>query len=236
MSTGQPFSFGSDPAPTCPYAVHLAILALGSRDDGAGVDIEDHLRECPSCRAELARLRELPRLLAVTREVGAAPTRQHEVPAPHLLDRLFDAIDVERRQRRRRRIGLSAAAAVVAGAAAAGVAVAAWPAAPPPPPSLAGSSNLGVAAEATVAARPWGSQIEMTLRGLTPGATCRLLARARDGRVETAASWRVTYQRSLRVEGMTSVPSAELTELQVVDDHDRRLVTVAVPPAEGKNR
>lgn len=114
MSTGQPFSFGSDPAPTCPYAVHLAILALGSRDDGAGVDLEDHLRECPSCRAELARLRELPRLLAVTREVGAAPTRQHEVPAPHLLDRLFDAIDVERRQRRRRRIGLSAAAAVVA--------------------------------------------------------------------------------------------------------------------------
>lgn len=236
MSTRPPFSFGPDAAASCPYAVRLGIVALGSRDDAAGAGIEDHLRECPSCRAELARLRELPRLLAVTREVGADPTRQHEAPAPQLLDRLFDAIGVERRQRRRRRIALSAAAAVVVGGAAAGVAVAAWPATPPAPPSLAGSSNLGVAAEARVAAQPWGSQIEMTLRGLTPGTTCRLLARARDGRVETAASWRVTYQRALRVEGMTSVPAAELAELQVVDDHDRRLVTVAVPPAEGKNR
>ncbi|WP_020579957.1 hypothetical protein [Actinopolymorpha alba] len=223
------------PVDPCPYAVRLGVIALGVRDE-QDPDVERHLRDCPVCQRELARVTAMPTLLAAARAVGTDPDQPASDPAPLLLARVFEAIATERQTRSRRRLSLMVAATVLAAAASVGVAVTIRPPARQSPPPLAATSRSGVSAQMTVTAQPWGSRVAMTLTGLRPGTTCRLVVRAQDGRVETIGSWRVTYANTIPVEGMTSVPSDELVGFEVVDDKGRRLVTIAVPPAEGKDR
>ncbi len=91
-------------------------------------------------------------------------------------------------------------------------------------------------ADTAVAAWPWGSRVAMTLRGLTPGTSCRLVVHARDGRTESVGSWRVSYKDALRVEGMTAFGFDELDELEVVDGSNQRLVVVPVRTKERRPR
>ncbi|MGH3490333.1 MAG: hypothetical protein ACRDP8_20795 [Actinopolymorphaceae bacterium] len=178
------------------------------------------------------------------------PELGHELcPVPlsdDLLDRILAAIAAERTdqvapvtplRRWGRRAALGIAAAVALGGSVVGVAVLRdGPTSPDQTQLTAGRSSFGVTARTTVHDETWGTRIGMTLQGLPPLTSCRLVARAHDGRTETVASWRVTYDDALEVEGMSDFRAGELAELQVIDTTGRRLVTVAATPIGRKPR
>lgn len=222
---------------TCEYAHLLGVYALDVEDRYRSA-VEQHVRCCPDCRAELDELSGVRGLLALTHDLEVRPPDTDEPIGPRddLLDRVLAAIDAERsaaRATRRRRYALAAAAAVVLAAAGAGAVVATNNAQPDAIRTAAGESSVGVDATTTLTPEVWGTRVAMALRGLEPGASCRLLVRTADGRQETIASWRVAYDDTITVEGMTSHFPDDLAELVVLDDDDRQLITVPLTSAKG---
>lgn len=222
---------------TCPHARRLGVFALGIEDSDR-TSFERHLATCTACQAELSELNVLPSMLATVDSADIANLEQQRVtrPADELLDRVLATISNERgvlRSRHRRRwFALAAVAVLIVGGMATGAVVAIQGSHAAGQVQLAaGRSNVGVSATTAVRPEAWGTRIDMTLTGLPPRISCRLIARTADGRTETAASWRVTYQDSLEVEGMTSLSSEDLAELEVVDDSGRLLITVPVRTA-----
>ena len=224
---------------TCPQAHFLGPFALGA-DDLDAEGIERHVASCPTCQSELSELSGVAALLATVQasgvDVDAAEPADY---TDELLDRVLVAIGTERAaeretRRRRRRTFLLAAAATVAIAAGsvAGVTLAGRDSGTGPGTAssqvshLAGTTRFGVSATTTIRPDPRGTMIEMALDNLPAVTSCRLVAKASDGRTDTVTSWPVTYQSSLNVHGTTSIRPADLAELQVIDNTGRRLVTV----------
>jgi len=67
------------------------------------------------------------------------------------------------------------------------------------------------------------------VNGATPGEHCSLVARARDGRSDTAATWVATYQGSADVPGTTAIPIDQLSEVDIVTSDGQRLARLVVP-------
>jgi hypothetical protein len=227
---------------TCPHGPRLGAIALGANDNEQH-DLDRHLRSCPECRTELDGLREVSGLLrSVHIEDVTAPASAEPTGTPDdLLGRVLATMTAERetgaRKRRRTRRLVAAAAAVVVGLAGAGIAIGRpdFPAVLPVELPVA-SSTLGVRATTSVLDQPWGTRIEMGLRGLPDGSSCRLVAVAQDGSTETVAAWHVSYGNAFHVEAMTSIQARDLAGLQVVDQTGRRLIDVAVRPKEGPSK
>lgn len=248
---------------TCPNAPRLGAIALGA-EDRERHDLENHLLTCSVCRAELDELREVSALLRlVDVEDVIAPVSAEPKGAPDdLLGRVLAVMAAESAEtaeaagtantaetaetaerearplrRRRARLLVAVAAAVVFGLGGAGVAISGLDSPAVRPVELpVASSKLGVSATTSLLDQPWGTRIEMGLRGLPDGSSCRLVAVARDGGTETVAAWHVNYEDSFEVEAMTSIRTGDLAGLQVVDQSGRRLIDVAVTAKEGPSR
>ncbi len=233
---------------TCDAArIALGAFVLGALEPPERSEIDRHLRRCAECRTELAELAPLPGLLGRL-SVSEAETltaddltagELHAAPPPALLDRLLREAAAERRGNRpgaRRRFRLTArrrlavAAGVLLLAASVSVAVV-----------VRHSSTAGSGVEATAAdpatsvvvhttARPraWGTAVDVRLRGVAPGQRCRLVAVARDGQQDVAASWQATYEGEADVSGATAIAFPTLVSLRVVSDDGRVLATVPV--------
>jgi anti-sigma factor RsiW len=94
-------------------------------------------------------------------------------------------------------------------------------------------ARTGVRASVAAASRPWGTELRVRMSGATPGERCRLIARARDGRSDVAATWWTTYGGSAEVTGAAAIPAADLVALDVVTATGRRLVHVPMNQAGG---
>jgi hypothetical protein len=231
---------------SCPHASDLAVFVLGV--DGHH-PLERHVAGCPTCQTELADLTAVTGLLAAVRQQGLEVAETTPTAFPDdLLDRVLAAIASERaaarRSRQRRRAAWFAAAAAAAVFGAAGGLVLAGGDHVVAPAVTA--SQFGVEATTSLHPDPSGTRVEMALTNLPPVASCRLVARARDGRTETVTWWRGgTYDTAVDVTATSSIRPADLAELQVIDDRGRRLLTVAArghgphggsTPAEGNAR
>jgi len=228
---------------SCPHTHLLGSFALGA-EDPATEGLETHVASCLTCQAELSELSGVAALLATVQASGVDVDAAEPATYPDaLLDRVLVAIGTERQatqqaRRRRYRVGLLAAAAValVVGPIV-GVGIAGRDAGPGTGQGssahLAGTTNFGVTAATTIHPDAKGTRIEMALDNLPAVTSCRLIAKASNGRTETVTSWPVTYQHSLRVHGKTSIRPSDLAELQVIDNTGRRLVTVTATGAEG---
>ncbi|XQE84892.1 zf-HC2 domain-containing protein [Streptomyces microflavus] len=86
--------------------IRVGAYALGVLGRADAFRFEEHLEECPQCRA---RARELARVTA--RLAAAGPVVR---PGPGLADRLMEAVAAGRRRAGRRRLALVAAAVVLA--------------------------------------------------------------------------------------------------------------------------
>ncbi len=204
---------------TCARRTDLGAYVLGGLDPAERARLEGHLDGCPACREELAEMAPLPGLLAraTLQEAAAGP------PAPPPVERLLAQV---RRERQRRRV-LAAAAAV---AVLAGGGVGAYAAFGPEagPPALVAAGPTGVHARVTLADRPSGTVVQLTLRGVPPGEHCRLVAVGRDGSREVAGSWEANYEGAAEMTGSTSMTRAALDRLVVETLDGRTLVTVPV--------
>ncbi|MBO0846224.1 MAG: hypothetical protein J2P22_12505, partial [Nocardioides sp.] len=85
-----------------------------------------------------------------------------------------------------------------------------------------------VRAAVTLASQNTGTHLDLSLSGAYPGDWCSLVARARDGQTDTAATWRADAQGTAHVAGTTAIPASRLRELDVVTDTGSVLVRIPV--------
>ena len=173
----------------------IGALVLGQLPEAERFATEAHLDGCPGCRAEADALAPLASLLG-----RADPDRLAQAPAPppRLGERIVDRIAAERRAERRRpsRVKLALAAAAVA---AVGAVVAVLVTSTGSDQSTRAetvafrSLPRGVFAEATLAPRPWGSEVSVKVYGFRPGALCQVWLRSSSGKRVPAGSFRYVY-------------------------------------------
>jgi hypothetical protein len=146
----------------------LGAAALGGTDPAEDVALRAHLDGCAECRAELRELTSVARMLPLTNP-DALPDALPQPPGA-LTDRVLDSVARERENRtRRNRRRIVAAAGTALLAAAAIIAVVMFV-----PGSSSGTKVVfptehGVSANATLHARPAGTEVAFHVQGLQPG-------------------------------------------------------------------
>lgn len=176
---------------------NLGALVLDQLDDSERAATEAHLEGCRECRAELELLAPLAEALPL-----ADPARLDAPPAPprSLPYRIAGRIAAERLARRRKRLrvggGIAAAAACAGVLAALLLAGGGSPTAPASPARQVAFNAVpeGVQLGATLDPRPWGSEISLRVRGITPGTRCEVWLRRADGAKVPAGSFRYRYE------------------------------------------
>jgi Putative zinc-finger/Anti-sigma-K factor rskA len=173
----------------------IGALVLGQLPEDERFAVEAHLEGCPACRAEAEVLGPVAAILS-----RADPDRLTHAPAPppRLGERIARRIAAERRSQRRRRtrvrLGLGAAVAAAAATALAVIVIASGSSESPPSETVAFRSlPQGVSVGATLAPRPWGSDVRLQVRGFRPGTLCQVWVRRSDGQRVPAGSFRYVY-------------------------------------------
>ena len=179
----------------------IGALVLGQLSEDERFATEAHLDGCPACRADAEALAPVASLLGRT-----DPDRLAPAPPPRLGERIVGRIAVERRAERRRRtrlrVGLTAA--VAAAAAAAAVTLVGTDQGTPAETVAFRSLPRGASAEATLAPRPWGSEVSVQVHGFRPGTLCRVWLRRSDGKQVSAGSFRYVYDGESDHAGLSS--------------------------------
>jgi hypothetical protein len=208
----------------------LGAYVLGALDDRERDRVDDHVAGCSVCRDELEAL--IPVRSYLTR-VSREELLELDAPGPPaaLMSRLRAAMRADRRRAARRRL-----VAVAALAAAVMAAVIAWragegrPGDRPPvvaaPAVAAADAATGVRATVAATPRAWGTELRVRLSGAEPGERCRLVARARDGRTDVAATWWTTYSGSAELTGAAAIPAPDLVALDVMTVAGHRLLRI----------
>ena len=205
---------------TCPHAAtDLGAYVLGALEPAERSRVDEHLRHCPECAAELAEFAVLPGLLD---RVGPADLSPLAVsPSPDLFARMSAAAVPPGRLRSRTWALVAAAVLVVLGI---GAGVTVWVAG-------AGEQNVTASAgavRATVSASTvdGGSALVVTVAGMRPGETCHLVAVGRDGAQHSAGTWPASPAGDGTWRGWADVDRADLTEVVLLGDGGRELVRV----------
>jgi Putative zinc-finger len=218
----------------------LGIYVVGAIAPAERDALERHLATCAECRDELAGLAGLPALLSrVPAEevdrLSLDDSGAERAPQPPL-----QALARRAAQLRRHRLWPALAAAAAAGLIIGGAAVAASSLRGDPPdqpaaaaqqwvPAVSGSDpRTGTGAVVRYAARPWGTQLEVQVRGIGAGTRCELQVINVAGQDVPSGSWTVVgghlhawYPAS------SAVPSAAIRGF-VIMSGNRHLVTIPV--------
>src|SRR6476659_10193687 len=155
----------------------IGALVLGQLDADERTATEAHLDGCPECRAEAAALAPVAAMLS-----RADPERLTPAPAPpaYLGDRIARQIAAERRVARRRHVRLGLGLGAVAAAATAAVLIALVASGPSSAPSETVAFRAlpnDASAQATLQSRPWGTAVNVRVRGFRPGTLCTVWLR-----------------------------------------------------------
>jgi anti-sigma factor RsiW len=207
---------------TCPQTpADLGAYVLGALEPGERRSVEEHLRDCPACAAELAEFRALPALLDRVRPGDLSPVAV--TPSPDLFARMSAAAGGSSRARVRSRARALVAAAVLV-VLGIGAAVTVW---------VTGAGEQSVTAtagavRATVIASTVddGSALDVTVTGLRPGETCWLVAVDRDGTRHPGGEWPASPAGDGRWRGWAQVDRGALTAVVLLGDGGRELVRV----------
>jgi anti-sigma factor RsiW len=204
----------------CPEAsTALGAYVLGALEPDERSAVEDHLRGCRTCSAELAGLQGLPALLARVRPEDIEPVSV--TPSPELFDRLSAVAGTRRRRHLRTWALVAAVVLVVAGL---GIGWTVWS---PGSGERTGTATAGPV-EVTLTATPAneGSALDVVVAGLRPGETCTLVAVDRDGATHPAGDWPTSAAGGGRWRGWADVDPGELTEVIVLGDGGREVARV----------
>lgn len=196
-----------------PWRSQLGMLAGGLLDDQERLALQAHLDGCPQCRAELAEILPVARLLP-----RADPERvmDQAVPASRLTLQVFAAVAGERRARNRRRLTQAAASLSVAAAFALGLVVLTAP----DPGRLVEFAQTppGVTATASLQDRAWGTQVQLAVTGLDDGVRHAVWLERRDGSRVPAGTFTADGARSLSVTLAAATPAGDAVALGISDD------------------
>jgi hypothetical protein len=221
--------------------ISLGAYLLGALDEDEMKAVEAHVATCGECRAEIEQLEMLPALLdsvpAERAEALAAETAvaQEGQAPPALLAR----VRARRRTLRLRWGGAlaGAAAASLAAGLALGPLVATAPTAQPTPTTTtatpAASYRLasadGAQVDLALVRKGWGTELDLTCRGMPSTGVFSVWVVTDDGEQEQAASWTSTgYSGRAVLTGATSYQLASIRAIQIRDDTQRTLASVNV--------
>lgn len=205
---------------TCPdAATDLGAYVLGALEPGERRRVEEHLERCSSCAAELAEFAALPGLLDRVDPADLTPAAV--APSPELFARMSAAATPPARARTRARTrALVLVAAAVLAVLGIGVTVWATGSADQTVTATAGA----VRAEVTASPVDDGSALDVTVAGMHPHETCRLVAVDRDGTRHAAGQWAASAAGDGTWRGWTDVDRADLAAVILVGDGGRELV------------
>ncbi|MFF3286849.1 zf-HC2 domain-containing protein [Streptomyces sp. NPDC003023] len=211
----------------------VAAYALGILEPADTHRFEEHLAGCVPCAVGLSDFSTVTTALSEL----AGPGRIDARPGPKLLDRLTDAVLVQRRRERRRRFRLVAVAAALIVALPTAAVTLRGEEQPPPPRVVASDPVTGVTASVALDDRGWGTAVAMRLSGLAGPRTCRLIAIGKDGAEHPVLSWWVPDsgyglgpgsggEGPLDLEASTGLHTAEIGRWEVRSDSGERLLSI----------
>ena len=195
---------------TCAIESYLGAYVLCALEPDETERVEAHLAGCADCRDEVASL-----------ETAAA---RLWVLSPDDVESLDPPATSRRRIRYKVMIPVAAAAAacaVLVGVAGSGG------------HSTSAREVRAVDPQTRVSAtlnmwpRSWGTELRLTLAGAYPGGSCSLIAHSRTGQSDIAATWVASPQGTANVPGATSIPTGQLSELDVVTGTGIHLVRIS---------
>jgi len=198
---------------------YLGAYVLDALEPDEAQAVHTHLIDCPDCSAEVGSLTGTASVLALL--------------TPGDVEQFYDGPPAEARPPRpRHRAAWALVAAVLV--AAAGLGGAGAFSGGGSGPTLPGvvrvvDPRTHVQAAVSMVAHPWGTQLHLDLSGARPGEWCALVARSRDGRSDTAASWTADRTGWAGVDGATAIPADRLSELDVVTRAGAVLVRITLP-------
>jgi predicted anti-sigma-YlaC factor YlaD len=197
----------------------LGAYSLGHLDPDERAAVRAHLDACAECRAEAESLAAVARVLPV-----ADPARlgRTETAPSSVAEGVFARIDRERQAKRkglRLRVGLALAGATVVIAAlviGAFVALDSDPSGPATEQVAFSELPRDIHIGAGLTPRPWGTQIDLYVRGVPSGTMCRVWLRRRDGARVVAGSFRyVEEARAYTVRLASALDRARATAIGV---------------------
>lgn len=199
----------------------LGPYVLGGLDSDDRALLETHLPTCASCRDELATYAGLPALLR-----AGTPTSAHGTPPEPALG---DAIGALRTRRRRRRLLLAAAAVVVVTGVGAGTAVVLGrdqPTTTTTTLTLSAPPGVGAAGATSLRAKPWGTSVDLDLRGLPQDEQFVAWLVSPEGERQQVATWASTGNGEAHVTGAAALAPPDVAQMRVTDsDGDLVLFT-----------
>jgi hypothetical protein len=220
-------------ATNCAVTESVGAYVLDRVDASERARIEVHLKLCVICRAAVDELRPVADLLGSVSEAEIAPRSSPE-PSPAVLDRLLATTSATRQRQAKARRALVAAALAVA---AAGMAIPAidQPDPPAPGPVVASATAARVSGIANLVGTSTGTDIQLRLRGVPEGTTCRLIVRDRSGARHEAGSWPAGYGGTVDVPASTTVPLGQIAALgiETTAGHEVLAIPVGLPSTLG---
>lgn len=200
-----------------PHHVDVAAYVLGILDEPEDAAFARHFATCERCRAEYRELADLPRLLdqvkpqypqrkpATVPTSAAAAVAARRRPAPRRAPWLVAAAVILL-------VGISVVVLIKSGQPGSGGTVAAGPTAPPSsavasseapttttpyvPPTVAGARTVnganaetGVSGTIAMESQPWGTKINLELRGAVGPMQAQLIAVSKSGDTQVVVSW-----------------------------------------------
>ncbi|MFF3248719.1 hypothetical protein ACFYWY_34425 [Streptomyces sp. NPDC002870] len=234
----------------------LAAETLAGRDEPEDPTLASHLRGCPTCREEHTEVREVVHLLsgvephewdgvpvpdpgpAIVRARGASPP---DVAAAPKTGQPLPAQPVGS-ARKGRRMAFALAAAFAAGLLAGGGALVGLSADQDPSARTeaagetlrAADPKTGVRADVGLRDKGWGTEVSLSLGGVTGPRTCSLVAVSTSGRQEVLAHWTVPKKGygvpgspdRLNLTGSSSLDSGDIAAFEVLTPDGDRLVRI----------
>jgi|1185.fasta_scaffold43636_2 hypothetical protein len=234
---------------TCTMERELGAYVLHALEPEEAEAVQMHLGDCPRCRDEVGSLSFATSLLALLTlhdveqieradsadsRIGAggddASSSPASSPAPAIARRA-EGRGARRRSPRRALIAVGVAAVILVASSALGAARVLHPGDGAATPTVirAVDARTNVSAAVSLSSHSGGTDLRLTLAGAYPTGWCSLVAHSRDGRADTAATWVADARGAADVTGATPIPTAELTELDVVSETGQLLVRIPMP-------
>jgi anti-sigma factor RsiW len=213
---------------TDPHPFDAGPYVLGALSPEDRRVFEEHLADCPRCRAEVQDFAGLPGLLS---RLPVAEALAEPPAPPSLLPALLREAGVRRRSRRRRAVlaGVAAAFALAAGSVALTEALH-RPAGAPAVAFSPAEPGIRAYAEATVTDVSAGTRIDMTCRyeGALDGKDREyvLLVVPKDGQPQRLSSWPVLSADEYRLAVVAPLPRDRIAEFEVTNATGKSLLTL----------
>ena len=202
-------------------ATDLGAYVLDALDPVERRRMEEHVRDCPACAAELEELAGLPELLATVPldDLQDAPA----TPSPDLYERVAAAAHAERPavSRSRRWLVVAAAVLVVIGA---GAGITSWVlgAGEVTRTVVAGPVHMSV----TVTEQGDGTSLDVSVAGVPARTNCTLVVVDRDGDRHQAGEWAATYEGKAWFKGWSDVDRSDVEGVVLLGTDGQELVRV----------